>query len=42
MRIVRRIALLVGIVLVVMMIVLLVRLDPAGVFTCGAFGFLKW
>ena len=41
MRIVRRIALLVGIVLVVMMIVLLVRLDPAGVFTVVPSGFSR-
>ena len=39
MRIVRRIALWVGIVLVVMMIVLLVRLDSAGVFAVVPSGF---
>ena len=39
MRIVRRIALWVGIVLVVMIIVLLVRVDPAGVFTVVPSGF---
>ena len=41
MRIVCRIALWVGIVLVAMMIVLLVRLDPAGVFTVVPSGFSR-
>ena len=41
MRIVRRIALWVGIVLVVMMIVLLVRLDSAGVFAVVPSGFSR-